>query len=145
MVEATGNRPPSDAPVSPFRQSLGIKIGLTLFLVLGALVALWAVRMKADNLTQTEVPRARAVADIISLERMARQYARVTGEIPDQGIGLQALVESRMISELPTDPWGNVYSYEIIEGRGRIISLGADGKPGGEGEARDVYHPDLQD
>ncbi|HLT29831.1 MAG TPA: type II secretion system protein GspG [Myxococcaceae bacterium] len=144
MVEATEKHPATEAEVPPFRRTLGIKIGLTLFLLLGALIALWAVMMKADNLSQTDMPRARAGADIVNLERMVRQYARVTGDIPDQGIGLQALVEARMITELPTDPWGTAYRYEIIEGRGRIISYGADGQPGGEGEARDVYHPDLQ-
>lgn len=144
MAEASENPTSPEAEVSPFRRTIGIKIGLTLFLLLGALIALWAVMMKADNLSQTDMPRARAGADIVNLERLVRQYARVTGDIPDQGIGLQALIEARMITELPTDPWGTAYHYEIIEGRGRIISFGADGQPGGEGEAADVVHPDLQ-
>lgn len=144
MAEVTENTPSPAAELPPHRRTMGIKIGLSLFLLLGALMALWAVLMKADNLRQTDMPRARAGADIVNLERMVRQYARVTGDIPDMGIGLSALVEARMITELPTDPWGTVYHYEIIGGRGRIISFGADGKPGGEGEARDVVHPDLQ-
>lgn len=143
MAEVSRDAASASSGVPPHRQTVGIKIGLTLFLLVGALVALWAVTMKADNLTQTESPRARVGADIINLERMVRQYARVTGDIPEEAVGLSALVTSRMLTELPTDPWGTVYGYEIIEGRGRIISYGADGKPGGEGEAQDIYHPDV--
>lgn len=48
--------------------------------------------------------------------------------------------------EIPKDPWGNDYRYEApqpIEGGvalspPKIISLGADGAPGGEGAAADI-------
>lgn len=39
---------------------------------------------------------------------------------------------------LPVDPWGNPYQFEIVEGELRVFSHGADGLPGGEGEARDL-------
>jgi general secretion pathway protein G len=41
---------------------------------------------------------------------------------------------------LPSDPWGNAYRYASPGANGGIdiISLGADGAPGGEGENADV-------
>lgn len=42
--------------------------------------------------------------------------------------------------EIPKDPWGNVYIYRAPGRNGpyEIVSLGADGKLGGEGEAGDI-------
>lgn len=42
--------------------------------------------------------------------------------------------------ELPKDPWGNAYRYANPGSQGgiEILSLGADGAPGGEGEAADI-------
>ncbi|HYE00371.1 MAG TPA: type II secretion system major pseudopilin GspG [Alphaproteobacteria bacterium] len=42
--------------------------------------------------------------------------------------------------EPPRDPWGNPYVYEQRAGDPpfRLYSLGADGRPGGEGEAADI-------
>ncbi len=42
--------------------------------------------------------------------------------------------------ELPTDPWGRAYQYELTTdgARPRVFSLGADAAPGGEGENEDV-------
>ena len=42
---------------------------------------------------------------------------------------------------VPLDPWGNPYQYQVPGEEGRpfsIISLGADGKPGGEGNDADI-------
>lgn len=42
---------------------------------------------------------------------------------------------------VPMDPWGNPYQYRIPGEDGRpfsIVSLGADGKPGGEGNDADI-------
>ena len=41
---------------------------------------------------------------------------------------------------LPKDPWGNDYKYVSpgTHGAFDIVSLGNDGKEGGEGEAKDV-------
>jgi general secretion pathway protein G len=42
---------------------------------------------------------------------------------------------------VPPDPWGNPYIYKLSESQRdpEIISLGADGQPGGVGEAKDIY------
>ncbi|MBU6257344.1 MAG: type II secretion system major pseudopilin GspG [Burkholderiales bacterium] len=44
---------------------------------------------------------------------------------------------------VPLDPWNNPYQYQVPGDGGRpfsIISLGADGKPGGEGIDADIGH-----
>ena len=48
---------------------------------------------------------------------------------------------SGYMDRLPQDPWGRPYQYEAGEDlsrRGRVISLGADGEPGGEGLNADI-------
>lgn len=72
---------------------------------------------------------------------------------PTEEQGLRALIEEPTteprprnwkkdgyLRELPRDPWGNPYQYRNpgIHGEIHIFSLGADGAPGGEGEAADV-------
>ena len=44
---------------------------------------------------------------------------------------------------VPLDPWGTAYQYQVPGEGGRpflITSLGADGKPGGEGNDADIGH-----
>jgi general secretion pathway protein G len=42
------------------------------------------------------------------------------------------------LAEIPLDPWGNPYFYEVDGDHARIYSFGADGVPGGEGADADV-------
>ena len=60
------------------------------------------------------------------------------GSYPEEGY-----LESRNV---PQDPWGNDYVY-LVPGRDgssvEVLSYGADGEPGGEGEAADVSSADL--
>ena len=45
---------------------------------------------------------------------------------------------------VPSDPWGNAYQYAVPGTEGQpfaLFSLGADGKLGGEGDARDIGVP----
>lgn len=73
------------------------------------------------------------------------------GRYPLQDEGLDVLVEARPgvvgwngpyigKKELPTDPWGNPYRYKAADAEGRVsvISLGSDGREGGEGDAADI-------
>ncbi len=51
------------------------------------------------------------------------------------------------LHSVPLDPWENEYVY-IVPGPERrafeILSYGADGEPGGEGEAADIRNSELQ-
>jgi type II secretion system protein G len=86
---------------------------------------------------------AKAEADIQRIRTALDDYAlRNGGRHPDS---LEALVtpdaEGRTYLALdPVDPWGNTYAYEPPrEGSpARVLSYGADGVPGGEGEDRDI-------
>nr|WP_328701014.1 type II secretion system protein GspG [Corallococcus silvisoli] len=49
-----------------------------------------------------------------------------------------ALVEQRILPALPLDPWGNDSMYTLDKGGPAIVSLGADGAPGGDGDDRDL-------
>lgn len=72
------------------------------------------------------------------------------GRYPTTDEGLQALREKPagarnwkgpyLKKELPNDPWGNAYVYRSPGHNGgfEILSYGADGKEGGEGENADV-------
>jgi general secretion pathway protein G len=46
--------------------------------------------------------------------------------------------------ELPVDPWGNDYVYEVVAEKEFVLySLGEDGRPGGEGDAADLLSSDV--
>jgi len=75
------------------------------------------------------------------------------GRYPDSQEGLQALVQAPPSlaadrwrgpylkkQAVPKDPWGNDYQYVAPGKHGAfdIVSLGSDGKEGGEGDAKDV-------
>lgn len=75
------------------------------------------------------------------------------GRYPDSGEGLQALVAAPggngadrwrgpylRKKNVPKDPWGNDYRYAAPGQHGHydIISLGADGQDGGDGDNKDI-------
>ncbi len=79
------------------------------------------------------------------------QYKLDTGLYPTTEQGLKVLRDRPenlpswngpyMPQEVPLDPWGRPYLYKFPGEHGDepdLISLGADGQPGGEGEAADV-------
>lgn len=75
------------------------------------------------------------------------------GRYPLQEEGLEVLVKARpgMVGwngpyigkkDLPADPWGNPYRYKApdAEGRVSVVSLGSDGREGGEDDAADIVN-----
>ncbi len=102
-----------------------------------------------------EAKQTKAKLQIQSLETALKLYKLDSGRYPDTEQGLEALVqipESGVIpnkwreggylekGRLPLDPWGNAFVYLSpgAHGDSDIISYGADGVPGGEGEDRDI-------
>lgn len=78
-------------------------------------------------------------------------YKLDVGRYPDSQEGLQALVQAPAAGDrwhgpylkkktLPKDPWGNDYQYAAPGKHGAfdIVSFGADGKEGGDGENKDI-------
>ena len=83
----------------------------------------------------------KARADIATLEQGVELYRLNRLRYPSDGEGLQAVLRDGHIKRLPNDPWGNPYRYAAPGGDGRqfdIISYGADGREGGEGEDADI-------
>ncbi len=82
-------------------------------------------------------------------------YKIDTGQWPDASTGLAALTDG---SAAPTsayylspqqllDPWGNAYQFVVPGPDGHpyeILSLGADGQPGGSGENTDISSLNLR-
>ena len=97
----------------------------------------------------------KAQTDIATLEQALEMYRLDNMNYPAAGDGLQALVsppaglgqparyrQGGYIRSLPNDPWGRPYQYQVPGRDGsafNVFSLGADGTPGGEGEAADIY------
>lgn len=97
-----------------------------------------------------------AKTQIIMIENAVKMFKLDTGRYPDTKEGLQVLLEGPGINNwdgpylekgLPKDPWGRMYIY-TYPGKNytfEIVSLGADGKEGGEGEDKDVNNWNVND
>ncbi len=120
---------------------------LIVMVILGLLAALVAPRMfgKVGKSKQKA-----AKAQIALFETALDAYRLDTGRYPTTDQGLQALrvkpsgVEKwdgpYLPKDIPLDPWGHRYVYRSPGAHGDydILSLGADGAEGGEGEDEDV-------
>ncbi len=121
---------------------------LIVMIILGLLAALVGPRMFG----KAEKARQKAAKDQISLfETAIDTYRLDVGKFPTTEQGFQALrvrpagVGDRwdgpyLKKDIPLDPWGNPYSYKYPGEHGDydIVSMGADGKPGGDGEDADI-------
>lgn len=145
-----------DQPVRPPRPN-----GFTLveLMVVIVIIGLLATIVLINVLPATGKARVtKAKADISTLEQAMDQYRLDNINYPTPAQGLQALVAAPTdlnqperyrpggyIRRLPLDPWDHAYEYRVPGKRGPfdIVSLGADGKAGGDGENADIYSSDL--
>ena len=85
---------------------------------------------------------------IADLDKALELFKLDVGRYPSNAEGLQALVTRPSSANgwngpylkggLPADPWNHPYRYANNGGSIEIISLGADGAPGGDGENADI-------
>ncbi|MEO8024114.1 MAG: type II secretion system major pseudopilin GspG [Polaromonas sp.] len=120
---------------------------LVVVVIIGLLAGLVAPRY-FDSVSKSKAKIAKA--QIESLDKALDQYRLDIGNYPtaEQGLGalnLQPAGVSKwqgpyLKKALPLDPWDNAYVYVLQAGASTvdIISYGADGKPGGTGEAQDI-------
>ena len=124
-------------------------IELMLVLVIIGVLAALIVPNVLERADDARVTAART--DIGNLMQALKLYKLDNLRYPSASQGLQALVAKPTVDpvpanwkpyldKLPNDPWGNAYKYlnPGIKGEIDVMSLGADGKPGGEGKDADI-------
>ena len=128
--------------------------GMTLIEILVVLVLIGIVLGVVGGNFIGRGEKAKADAAKIEIGQIGQAldlYKLEIGRYPSSQEGLQALVSAPpgvnnwngpywKKSQIPKDPWGNEYKYVQPGQHGAydIISLGADGKEGGEGPDKDV-------
>lgn len=121
---------------------------MVVLVVIGVLAALIVpnVLSRADDARITA-----ARTDVGNLYQALKLYRLDNQRYPSQAQGLQALIAKPAteplpgnwrpyLDRLPADPWGNAYRYlnPGLKGEVDVVSLGADGQPGGEGTDADI-------
>ena len=93
-----------------------------------------------------------AAVQISEIEKALEVYKLDVGRFPTSEEGLDALVKKPGSANgwngpyvkggVPTDPWSHPYRYAYPGANGGIdiVSLGADGAPGGDGENADIQN-----
>jgi len=131
---------------------------MVVLVILGILAGLIIPRIMGRP---EEARRTKARIQIESIETALKLYKLDNGLYPDTEQGLQALVEPPSVGKLapawreggylekgrvPKDPWGNEYVYLCpgIHGDFDLVSYGADGETGGEGNDRDINNWELE-
>lgn len=128
-------------------------VGFTLIelLVVLAILTLLAGLVGPRVLSQLGGAKSKtAGVQIADLEKSLELFKLDVGRFPTTEEGLQALsVKPASASgwngpyikgSVPNDPWGKPYKYTStsVSGGVEILTLGADGAPGGDGENADV-------
>ena len=124
-------------------------IEVVIVIVILVTLASIATPMYMNYVRQSKIGAAKSQVKL--LVDAINGYKLENGNYPEGENGLQALVENVEDKEtwqgpylqgsLPKDPWGNDYVYNCPGEENRpfeIISYGADGEPGGEGENADI-------
>jgi general secretion pathway protein G len=130
--------------------------GFTLIEVMVVIVILSILAALIVPKVMSRPDQARVTAarqDIASIVQALKLYKLDNGHYPTTEQGLQALVKKPSmepipqnwksggyLERLPKDPWGNPYQYlqPGLHGEVDVMSLGADGAPGGQGYDADI-------
>jgi general secretion pathway protein G len=141
------------------RSTLNIRRGFTLveLLVVMLILAVLAALIVPNVMGRTgQAKRSAALSDISTLSSLLQTFRIDCDRYPTTEEGLQALRQPPSdvqgwrgpysTKEIPNDPWGNPYVYECPGPLGgdsfSLRSYGADGQPGGEGDAADITEGD---
>lgn len=121
-------------------------------MVVLAIIGIIAALVVPNVMNRADDARVTAArTDVNNLMQALRLYKLDNMVYPTQEQGLQALVNApsagpqpqawrRYVDKLPADPWGRDYLYMNpgLHGEVDVLSLGADGQPGGEGLNADL-------
>jgi general secretion pathway protein G len=117
---------------------------MVVILILAILAALIVPRVIGHS---GDAKRAKAASDIAEIKNGLDRFRLQCDRYPTTEEGLQALMSGQDIqgwrgpylSKMVNDPWQGEYVYEDLgNDTYSVMSYGADGQPGGEGEAEDV-------
>ena len=131
---------------------------MIVIVILGILV--WQIAPRIMGKPE-EAKRLKVQMDIATLETALKLYKLDNGVYPSTEQGLQALVEPPAVGilpkkwreggylekgKVPSDPWDGEYIYLSpgLHGDFDLISSGADGQPGGEGNNKDINNWELE-
>ncbi len=127
---------------------------MVVVIIIGLLAAIVAPNV-IGNIDQANVTKAKA--DIRRIDEQMKFFYYDNNRFPTTEQGIQALVtqpndpqirnwrSGGYLESMPQDPWGNPYQY-VFPGQNRqfdVYSLGADGRPGGEGTDADIGNWNL--
>lgn len=127
------------------RQGMTLVEILIVVAILGSLMALVAVNV-AGSFEESRV--ATTTIKIQKVQEALNMYAvKHKGKFPTTSEGLEAAAKYFANGKVPQDEWGNDFQYFSPGTHGdnkvEIISLGADGKEGGEDNDADIQSWDL--
>ncbi len=139
-----------------------MKRGFTLLelMIVIIILGLIAGLVLPNVLGQSERAKEKLVCvQMKNLKNALDNFKLEEGSYPTTQEGLRALIQNPnpqkyknypqngflSSNKLPKDPWGHPYIYVNNNGKIDIISLGADGKEGGEGENKDIRLSECQE
>ena len=121
---------------------------MVVMVIMGMLVGLAAVRYRSYLISSKQYTAKTQIATIV--KAIETFYAQ-EGRYPTTDEGIQILADGTAawpdgyLDKVPVDPWKRPYEY-ISPGSTEpyeVVSLGADGREGGEGENRDISSESL--
>ncbi|AIJ44862.1 Type II secretion system protein G [Comamonas sp. PE63] len=139
-------------PLSAIRHAASRGFTLIELMVVLVIIGVLAALIVPNVLDRADDARVTAAkTDIANINQALKLYRLDNQRYPTAEQGLQALVVKPTtgpapqnwkpyLEKLPNDPWGNPYQYlnPGVKGPIDIMSLGADGKAGGEGKDADI-------
>jgi general secretion pathway protein G len=121
---------------------------IVVMVIIGLLSSLVAIRTRAYLISAKQNA---AKAEISTVVRALETFYATESRYPTNEEGVEILAERResfgdaLLTKVPIDPWGNVYQYVSpgTDNPYEVLSLGADGKEGGEGADADISSEEL--
>ncbi len=135
--------------------------GFTLFEIMAVIVIIGILAGIVAVNVVGRIDKARVTttkANLKLLHGAVIQFKFDTGRYPGEEMGLIELIEPPTdvtgwaeggylnTTDIPKDAWGNDFIYQLAPESGKpfvIISYGADGEEGGEGDDTDLYSTDA--